>query len=228
MYHVVFDMDGVILDSERELLKCWLDAAENYGLDPEYVRRIYLQCIGTNSSQTKEIYRNAFLGQLGEENLWRLWEESYALYQTRFPDGVLPIKAGVREVLEYLKARGVSVGIASSTRKQIVEQRIGSVGLSGYFVGFLGGDAVRVSKPNPEIYLLACEEFGFEPKDTFAIEDSYNGIRAAAAAGMRPIMVPDLVPPDKEMNHLAEVICRDLFEVREYLQDRCSQGTKKL
>jgi len=141
-----------------------------------------------------------------------------ALHRERYAGDNMPIKAGVREILTFLKTRGVPVGIASSTQKSKVEDRIRTAGLSEYFVGAIGGDAVKISKPNPEIYLLACETFGFDPKNTFAIEDSFNGIRAASAAGMRPIMVPDIVSPDAEMERLSETICADLFEVMEYLQ----------
>ena len=97
-----------------------------------------------------------------------------------------------------------------------MERQIGEAGLSHYFDGIVGGDAVKISKPNPEIYLLACEQFGFEPGETFAIEDSFNGIRAARAAGMRPIMVPDMIPADDEMRELSEHICSDLKEVMVY------------
>lgn len=222
MYPVIFDMDGVLFDSERTLMECWIDAAGSYGLDRELVRRTYLRCVGTNTNQTTEIYRSAFLPLLGEEKLRRLWEESFALHRRRYPDGALPLKAGVRELLDFLLARNIPMGIASSSDKQTVTSRVRLAGLSEYFFGCIGGDAVTVSKPNPEIYLLACEAFGFSPAGTFAIEDSFNGIRAAHAAGMRPIMVPDLVPADAEMRARSEIVCRDLFEVMDYL--RACQG----
>ena len=193
MYHVIFDMDGVIFDSERTLLSCWIEMAGKYGLDQELVRKTYIKCIGTNIRQTTEIYK-------------------------RYADGALPIKTGVTEILDYLKSSGISVGIASSTKKQKVEQQIKNAGLYDYFVGMIGGDAVKISKPNPEIYLLACREFGFAPGNTFAIEDSFNGIRAANAAGMRPIMVPDIVPADAEMSRLSEIVCKDLTEAMNYLK----------
>lgn len=218
MYDVVFDMDGVIFDSERTLLECWLFIARKHGLDEELVRKTYIKCIGTNNSQTTEIYKNAFLNILGEEKLWSIWDESVKLFGERYPDGVLPLKAGVKEILEYLKRNGIMAGIASSTKKQTIEKQISKAGLSGYFVGVIGGDAVKISKPDPGIYLLACKEFGFDPANTFAIEDSFNGIRAAKAAGMRPIMVPDIVPADDEMKSLSEVVCKDLFEVMDYLK----------
>ena len=218
MFNIVFDMDGVIFDSENTFLSCWLEVGARYGMEPELVRSTYVKCIGTNSNQTAEIYRNAFLEPLGEENMHRMWDDSVALHRERYAGDNMPIKAGVREILTFLKTRGVPVGIASSTQKSKVEDRIRTAGLSEYFVGAIGGDAVKISKPNPEIYLLACETFGFDPQNTFAIEDSFNGIRAASAAGMRPIMVPDIVSPDAEMERLSETICADLFEVMEYLQ----------
>ncbi len=96
---VIFDMDGVIFDSERTLLESWLETAERYGVDRELVRDTYIRCIGTNRNQTTEIYTSAFLPVLGEERMWSLWEESYALHRERHPGGVLPLKAGVRELL---------------------------------------------------------------------------------------------------------------------------------
>lgn len=220
MFHVVFDMDGVIFDSENTFLNCWLEVGAQYGMEPELVQSTYMKCIGTNSNQTAEIYRNAFLERLGEANMQRMWEESVALHRARYAGENMPIKAGVREILTFLKSRGIPAGIASSTQKSKVEDRIRTAGLSEFFVGAIGGDAVKISKPNPEIYLLACETFDFRPENTFAIEDSFNGIRAASAAGMRPIMVPDIVSPDAEMRSLAETICADLFETMAYLQSQ--------
>lgn len=218
MFNVIFDMDGVIFDSERTLLECWIETAGKYDLEEELVRKTYIQCIGTNHHQTTEIFRNAFHSVLSDEMQKRIWNESVELHTTRYTDGVLPMKPGVIEILTYLQCRGIRAGIASSTKKQKVERQIRSAGLSDCFVGMIGGDAVKVSKPNPEIYLLACREFGFAPGNTFAIEDSFNGIRAASAAGMRPVMVPDIVPADAEMHRLSEIVCKDLIETMQYLQ----------
>ena len=218
MYNVIFDMDGVIFDSERAQFDCWIEISAKYGLDEELVRSTYVKCIGTNRRQSTEIFKTAFGSIMDENKVKNIWDESIALYRQRYYDGNLPIKTGVTEILEYLKSDGISVGIASSTRKQTVEREIRNAGLYDYFIGIIGGDAIQISKPNPEIYLLACREFGFVPGSTFAIEDSFNGIRAANAAGMRPVMVPDIVPADDEMKRLSEVICKDLFEVMEYLK----------
>ena len=219
MIHVIFDMDGVIFDSERTLLECWLEVSAGYGLEEALVRSTYIRCIGTNTNQSTAIFLDAFGQVVGEEELKKIWNESAALYRKRYLDGALPVKKGVTDILGYLRSAGIPVGIASSTKRQTVEREIKNAGLYDYFIGFIGGDAVTISKPNPEIYLLACREFGFEPGDTFAIEDSFNGIRAAHAAGLRPIMVPDMIPADAEMESLSEVVCEDLLRVMEYLKE---------
>jgi HAD superfamily hydrolase (TIGR01509 family) len=217
-YNVIFDMDGVIFDSERALYDCWVEVARERGYDLDLVRETYVKCIGTNNNQTTQIYEDAFLPILGPEGCRDFWDESNSLHKERYKDGLFPIKSGVKEILEYLHGASIKIGIASSSRKETVERQIGVAGLSHYFDGIVGGDAVKISKPNPEIYLLACNEFGFEPGETFAIEDSFNGIRAAKAAGMRPIMVPDMIAPDDEMKSLSEYICEDLYGVEEYLK----------
>ncbi len=217
-YNVIFDMDGVIFDTERALYDCWMEKAKEHSLDLELVSETYIKCIGTNDNQTKEIYEKAFVPILGHEGCKALWDEVTAFHQDRYKDGLFPIKPGVKEILDYLHENGVKVGIASSSKKATVERQIGAAKLDRYFDGIVGGDAVKISKPNPEIYLIACNDFGFKPEETFAIEDSFNGIRAAKAACMRPIMVPDMIPADEEMEQLAEHICTDLKEVNEYLR----------
>ena len=217
-YNVIFDMDGVIFDSERTLYECWIDMARKYDLDEKLVSDTYIRCIGTNNNQTTEIYENVFVPILGYEKTRALWDECVELHSKRYSDGILPMKPGVKESLEYLHKNGVKIGIASSSRNQTVENQVKVAGLLDYFDGIVGGDAVKISKPNPEIYLLACDKFGFEPKETFAIEDSFNGIRAANAAGMRAIMVPDMIPADEEMRSLSEAVCEDLYGVIEYLE----------
>ena len=216
-YNVIFDMDGVIFDSERTLYDCWIDIARKYSLDEKLVSDTYIRCIGTNHNQTTEIYEGVFVPILGYERARQLWDECNQLHRERYSDGILPVKPGVADILEFLSQREVKIGIASSSRKITVEKQVNAAGLLHYFDGIVGGDAVKISKPNPEIYLLACNDFDFAPGETIAIEDSFNGIRAASAAGMRPIMVPDMIPADDEMRNLSEKVCNDLFEVITYL-----------
>lgn len=127
------------------------------------------------------------------------------------------MKPGVSELLEMLRQAEVPVGLASSTRLAVVEKELKDAGIYDYFQVVVGGDQLKKSKPEPDIYLMACERIGANPKDAYAIEDSYNGIRSAYRAGMKPIMVPDLILPDDEMKEKSVFIAQDLIEVKAWL-----------
>ncbi len=213
---VIFDMDGVIFDSERACLSCWSEIAEKWKL--ENVEQVFRKCIGTNDYQTRMIVEEAYAPVFGEGISEKLLKESSRIWHSRFDENPLPMKTGVIEILEFLKINKVPVGLASSTKKASVEAELKQAGLYSYFDKIIGGDAVKISKPDPEIYLLACSEMGTEPGEATAIEDSYNGIRSAYAAGLRPIMVPDMIEADDEMRRLSAVICKDLSEVKAFFE----------
>ena len=213
---VIFDMDGVIFDSERACLITWEEAAAHYGV--ENVEEVFYRCIGTNKFQTWQIVEDEYSKEFGKGIADKILSDSSRLFHEKYDGGRLPVKAGVTKILEYLKDKGIRCAIASSTRRAVVEQELKDAGLLGYFEEIIGGDAVKISKPDPEIYLLACKAMKVRPEDAFAIEDSFNGIRSAYAAGMRPVMVPDMVPADDEMRQMAEVICIDLHEVIDYFE----------
>ena len=216
-YSVIFDMDGVIFDSERACLDTWTEAAAGYGLSN--VREVFDRCIGTNNNQTRQIVEDAYAKEYGEGIADKLLSESSRLFHEKYDGGRLPVKKGVKEILEYLKAENVRCAVASSTRKAVVEAELRDADLIDYFEEIVGGDSVKVSKPDPEIYLIACDKLKTDPKYAFAIEDSYNGIRSAHAAGMKPIMVPDMIPADDEMRELADTVCESLLDVIDYLRD---------
>ncbi len=209
---VVFDMDGVIFDSEIKVIECWEEIAKKYGI--ANIEDTARKCLGINAVVTKEI----FLETYGRDFPYDEYKkEMSALFHRRYDEGRLPLKSGIRELLQYLKEEGYKIGIASSTRYAVVQQEIKDAGLLSYFDHITGGDMLKKSKPEPDIYLMACEHLDVEAKEAVAIEDSYNGIRSAYRAGMVPIMVPDLVEPDEEMKKLAKYICKDLLQVKKIL-----------
>lgn len=209
---VVFDMDGVIFDSEIKAIECWEEIAKKYGI--ANIEDTARKCLGINAVVTKEI----FLETYGRDFPYDEYKkEMSALFHRRYDEGRLPLKSGIRELLQYLKEEGYKIGIASSTRYAVVQQEIKDAGLLSYFDHITGGDMLKKSKPEPDIYLMACEHLDVEPKEAVAIEDSYNGIRSVYRAGMVPIMVPDLVEPDEEMKKLAKYICKDLLQVKKIL-----------
>jgi len=211
---VVFDMDGVIFDSEALVMNIWKDMGEKYHI--ANIEATMQKCIGVNAVETKQIFMDAY----GEDFPYEVYiKEVSQIFHDKTDNGELPIKPGVEELLKYLKQEGYIVGLASSTREASVRQELTDAGLISYFQELTCGDMLKASKPKPDIYLMACEKLGVAPEDAIAIEDSYNGIRAAYSAGMRPIMVPDLIGPDAEMQEKCEKIFNNLMEVQEWIAD---------
>lgn len=209
---VVFDMDGVIFDSERAVMQCWKEVASRHNI-PD-IEKAILACTGTTMVRTREIMFDLYGADFPYDEYAR---ESSAIFHSRYDGGRLPMKPGVKELLTFLKERGKKIALASSTRQQVVTDELRDAGIIEYFDRIICGDMVSRSKPAPDIFLKACEELNVSPSDSYAIEDSYNGIRAAHAGGLHPIMVPDLLPADEEMQSLAEIILPNLTSVIEYL-----------
>lgn len=211
---VVFDMDGVIFDTEALILKCWKQIGEKNGIKD--IDMVFRKCIGTNSGETKKIV----LQHYGEDFNYDMFrEQSSVLFREKTKERGIPVKRGAREILSYFKVNGFQIGLASSTRRAVVEEELSQAGLLKFFHVLVGGDMVTHSKPHPEIYLRACEELGAEPSDTYAIEDSMNGVRSAHSAGMKVIMVPDIVEPDDEIRDMAMEIFPTLMGVLGYFQN---------
>lgn len=211
---VVFDMDGVIFDSERAVMNCWLALAEKYHI-PD-IEGPYLACTGTTAARTREIMLEAYGPDFPYDQYAK---EASVMYHERYDGGRLPIKPGVREILEFLKEKRKSTALATSTRRQTVMNQLRDADLLKYFDEVVTGDMVTRSKPDPEIFLLACDKISIPPERAYAIEDSYNGIRAASRGGLRPLMIPDLLPADEEMRTISEAVLTDLNEAAAYLKD---------
>lgn len=209
---VVFDMDGVIFDSERAVMQCWKEVASRHNIPN--IEKAILACTGTTMVRTREIMLNLYGADFPYDEYAK---ESSAIFHSRYDGGRLPMKQGVKELLSFLKEHGKKIALASSTRQQVVTDELRDAGIIGYFDRIICGDMVSRSKPAPDIFLKACEELNVSPSDSYAIEDSYNGIRAAHAGGLHPIMVPDLLPADEEMQSLAEIVLPNLTSVMEYL-----------
>ena len=210
---VVFDMDGIIFDTEVIALRSWQDAADAHGLGD--ISETAMKCMGRSTADTLKIFEDAYGDKVSIEQMHiECIERFKEIIQT---EGI-PVKKGARELLEYLKESGAKVALASSTQYDVVVSELKDAGLLEYFSVIVGGDMIEHSKPEPEIYLLACEKLGADPKKSAAVEDSRNGIISASRAGMYPLLVPDIIQPDEEMLKLAHKKFADLLEVKEYLQ----------
>ncbi len=207
---VIFDMDGVIFDSERLYMECCREAAEIFGV--EDIDSTVYACIGLTTEKTHELYRNKYGEDFPLDDFWR---EATGRFAKKAKGGLLPVKKGARELLEMLYREGIPAVLASSTKTETVIRELIAADLFGYFKSIIGGDMVTKSKPEPDIFLLAAKRAGFAPEECIIIEDSFNGIRAARAAGGYVIMVPDLKQPDEEISSLADDIKQSLDDVRE-------------
>lgn len=209
---VVFDMDGVIFDSERATMDCWIELAEKYSI-PD-IKTPYYKCIGVNAAMTRKIIFDAY----GEDFPYdRYAAEASRMYHDKYDGGRLPVKKGAREILEFLKKNNKKIALASSSRKETVINQLRDAGLLDFFDEIVTGDMVEKSKPEPDIFLKACEKLGNLPQRSYAIEDSFNGIRAAYSGKLKPIMVPDILPADDEMRQKAEAVLESLLDVADYL-----------
>ena len=202
---VVFDMDGVLFDTERLCKDCWIALSKEYEIPN--MEEVYALCIGVNVQATRQIVYENYGKDFPFEEYDRRASEMYNRY---IAEHGVPVKDGVRETLEALAKAGVKIAVASSTRREKVLRLLASAGIDRYFTAVVGGDTVTHSKPHPEIFLKACEALGVTPEEAIAVEDSHNGIRSAHAAGMAPVMVPDLLPVTEEMRELSAFVAEDM------------------
>ena len=182
----IFDMDGLLLDSERAIMQAWLSSAQEERLTlsaPDF-----LQVVGCGAKESRERL-SKLLG--GPGSCQRVRDRARAKLAVH-PGVVFPLKPGALRLLGLLRARGVPCAVASSTFIDEVRCRLAKVGVLDYFQALAGGDEVSRSKPEPDIYLLAAERLGVPPLRCLAFEDSDHGARAAHGAGLRVVIVPDL------------------------------------
>ena len=214
MKAAVFDMDGVLFDSERVCRDSWVNVSREYGItDMEQAFSLF---IGRNSTDVEEIMRERY-GKDFPYDAFR--KRASQEFRELFEKEGRPKKRGVLELLTFLKNDGWKIGLASSTARESVIRLLEQAGIRSFFHVIVGGDEIIHSKPEPDIYLIACEKLGTLPHETYAIEDSYNGIRSAYRAGMKAIMVPDLLPATEEMRDLSLEIFPDLIRVKEYFEE---------
>lgn len=210
--NVVFDMDGVLFDTERLSRHYWDLAGKQYGL-MNMGEEIYAYLGVTH--QISEAMFNRDHGDLMPYSEWNRIVRGMSA--DHIAEHGVPVKKGVRELLSYLKQNGIGVALATSTSRPLAEKYLRQTEIFDYFDVIVTGDMVVNSKPDPEIYLLACEKLGADPAEAAAVEDSHNGIRSAAAAGMQAIMVPDLIEPTEELRALSAAVLPSLLDVIDWI-----------
>lgn len=206
----VFDMDGLILDSEMTVLHIWEQLGEKYGF--EGIREYGISVIGKNKKATVDEFARVY-GQPGEP----YERELRQIYNVLAEQGKVPLKPHTIELLSAMKNAGMKIAIASSSTREEVTSQMEVLGALPYFDTCVCGDQVTRSKPDPEIFLKACDALGVRSEDGVGLEDSFNGVRSCKASGLFTIMVPDIIQPDDEMEALADIILPSLKDVQDFL-----------
>ena len=191
----VFDMDGLMIDSERLVYSIWQEMLDEDG--KEFNLDIFKKTIGLRREDSYEYYR--------------------IRYFKRIEKNGVPVKKGLYEIFDYLKSVGCKISLATSTSSQTALKIMKKINLYDKFDAFVCGDDVKNGKPDPEVFLIAAKKLGLEPVDCVAFEDSINGIKSAHAAGMTTVMVPDLSEPTDEIKPMIDFLCTDLSEAIKHL-----------
>lgn len=204
---VIFDMDGTLVDTESLGSRAWKMAARELGLDlPESVTMGF---IGRTLPAVLEVLAELYGNEQDAERLWKRHKE----LRDQWVLEDLPLKPGAAECLDELAAAGYHLGLATSSRRETAERNLRLVGLFDKFETVTCGDEVEHGKPDPEMYLLACERAGAAPAECAVVEDSRNGCVAGIAAGTHVFAVPDLVPLPQEVVDGSEAVLETLFEL---------------
>ena len=199
MKGAIFDMDGLMFDTERLYKQAWRAAGKEMGIDitDEFHRAV----CGTSGEEMVRIIR-AYYPDCDPDPLWRRCYAICLQMQREF----LPEKPYLHEILYTSKEIGLRLAVASSTAPELVRENLSTAGVDGYFDAVVSGLQVAHGKPAPDIFLFASEKLGLDPKDCYVLEDSFNGVRSGYAAGCRTIMIPDLVQPTPEIRSMCTAV----------------------
>lgn len=211
MKAIVFDMDGILFDTERVGDQAWRQAAEE--MQFAEIDAAIEDCRGLNRADTRVFFEAHF----PHVNYPVFHKRNHEIMAELLADG-MPIKTGAIELLQWLQDEKWRVALATSTGRESTMHHLESAQMTQYFDQIITGEQVQHGKPDPEIYAKACAAIGACPATTYAVEDSPNGIRSAAAAGLRVIMVPDLVPVSAEQMPFLTSVQPDLLEVMQWLK----------
>lgn len=190
---VIFDMDGLMFDTERATYRAFLERAAAWGYEP--TKEQYLQLLGLNAKAIQEKYYEFFDEDIDAPELYRqVGERKLEILQT---EG-MPVKEGLFALLDVLDEEGIKKAVASGCEFEGIERNIAAAGLTGRFDLLMTTDWVKRGKPYPDVFLAICDKLGVDPSETLVFEDAQNGVRAALAGGMRVINIPDMLPlPDE-------------------------------
>jgi HAD superfamily hydrolase (TIGR01509 family) len=205
---VIFDMDGLIFDTERPIRRVILDAALAVGF--EMPEAFYRTMIGVPGPECDAMIKTHF----GPGFPFQVFDEACRAEIARVLGEGVAIKPGAAELIGELYARQVPIALATSSGREHAERHLGAANLRRFFSTVATRNDVSRGKPHPDLFLKAASDLQVAPERCLVLEDSHNGVRAAHAAGCLPIMVPDLLEATDDIRRLCVLIARDLHEVR--------------
>lgn len=209
---VLFDMDGLMFDTERLCHRIFLQIGVEQNIPNMAAASEAMR--GRNYAGCAKVCQQVISPTFDYEPLWR---ECTRRMQQEFDQKGIPLKPGLVPLLQELRRRGIPAVLATSTKRATAKGYLEKAGLSEYFCGLVCGDEVSHSKPDPEIFIKAAKLAGAPPAACLVLEDSPNGIRAAAAAGCIGVMVPDMDEPTDELRGLARCVLNSLDDVKNAL-----------
>lgn len=212
---IVFDMDGLLFDTERvaDLAADWIGQRMGLG-STAYMNRLTL---GLNAQMILATWKQHFGERFNADTFVRLRDEFLKQY---YSTNKVPPKPGLYELLQWLHQNNIPMAVASSSKRSEVEFNLNNAGIIDYFSAIICGDMIKQSKPHPDIYLTACRALNAEPQNCFALEDSKNGLLSAHSAGCRTIMIPDLWQPDEQILSILYGRFNSLSDFLEWLIDK--------
>lgn len=202
---IIFDMDGVLIDSERQSNEGWIWAAGQLGVDmPMWLIDSFK---GAPAELCCKFFDDYYKGVI---DYWEAKElRTQHVYKIRETEGI-PVKKGVKDIFEYIRNNGLKCAVATSTRRESAEKTLHEIGVWDYLDAVVYGDEVEHGKPEPDIFLRAAKAIGVNPSEAVVVEDSINGIKAGYAADMRVVHIPDTIAIDDDIRKLTYMVCADL------------------
>ena len=208
---VIFDKDGTLHDTEKVFLRAWRLAAEE--LQVPDIDATIVACTGKNIPDIARYWHEKYPSIPFDAYLPR---RQYHFHRIIGEEGV-PVKAGAHEMLSYLKEKNIKIGMATSSPYDEVVAQLQETQMLAYFDTIVTGDMVKNGKPHPECYLMAAKALDVMPKNCIGVEDSLNGVRAVVNAGMRAVMIPDMIKPTQDILAQAWQVCKDMGALHELL-----------
>ena len=207
---VIFDMDGLMFDTEQIWQKNWNKTAAEMGISlPEEFK---FNICGTSGKLMNSVIEKYY----GVEDGAPIAAKVKQMVHDDLID-FTPEKPGIHEILEFFKEKGVRMAVASSSSEEVIRRNLKNTNTEDYIEAIVSGVGMTNGKPAPDIFLKAADMLGIDPKECYVFEDAFNGVKAGHAAGCCTIMIPDQMQPTEEIRALADAVCGSLVEARDLL-----------